>query len=186
MTRRHLILAACLGGAGWLAFVADSTPQSVVVDAVTRRTPTSTTRADLRRHIPATAAPTIPAILEIVSRETLIGRDHAEIQAIGVFGSQSWTPPPPPSLPPATALKPPPPLPPPPPVAPPLPFVYLGKKLEDGKWEVYLSRGENVLIAREHSVLDDAYRTESIEPPLLSLTYLPLKKVQTIAIGGAD
>jgi hypothetical protein len=35
-------------------------------------------------------------------------------------------------------------------MAPPLPFAYLGKKLEGGQWEVYLGRGEEVLfIVRE-------------------------------------
>lgn len=73
-----------------------------------------------------------------------------------------------------------------PPAAPPLPFTYLGKKLEAEKWEVYLSRGAETLIVREQSELDSNYRVESIQPPNMFVTYLPLKQIQTMNIGAPD
>jgi hypothetical protein len=101
--------------------------------------------------------------------------DTLPVEAL--FDSQTWTPPPPP---------PPKPAPPPPPVAPPLPFTVIGKKLEDEKWEVYLARGEQTFIAKEKGLLDNQYRVESIKPPTMTLTYLPLNQTQTLTIGGTD
>lgn len=94
-----------------------------------------------------------------------------------LFDSQTWNPPPPP---------PPKPTPPPPPVAPPLPYLVLGKKFEDQSWEVYLARGDQTFIAREKGTLENQYRVDSIKPPTMTLTYLPLNQVQTLTIGGTD
>ncbi len=94
-----------------------------------------------------------------------------------LFDSQTWDRPPPP---------PPKPGPPPPPVAPPLPYVVIGKKLEDQAWEVYLTRGEQTFIAREKLVIEGQYRVDSIKPPTMTLTYLPLNQTQTLTIGGND
>lgn len=106
---------------------------------------------------------------------TPIPADTVVAQAL--FDSQTWNPPPPP---------PPKPTPPPPPVAPPLPYIVLGKKSEDQKWEVYLARGDQVFIAREKESLENQYRVDSIKPPTMVLTYLPLNQVQTLSIGGID
>ena len=70
-------------------------------------------------------------------------------------------------------------------MAPPLPFVYLGKKLEDGRWEAYLGHGEQVFIVREGMTLAGTYKVRKIAPPTLTLIYLPLQKLQTIPIGGS-
>ena len=75
---------------------------------------------------------------------------------------------------------------PPPPTAPTLPFIYLGKKVDDHIWEVYLARGEQTYIVREKTLIDNTYRVDSIRPPTLSLTYLPLNQAQTLSIGGID
>ncbi len=76
--------------------------------------------------------------------------------------------------------------PPPKPTAPPLPFTYLGKKQENGKWEAYLARGGDTYVVREHSMIDSTYRAEAITPTTVTITYLPLKQVQKLAIGEAD
>lgn len=69
------------------------------------------------------------------------------------------------------------------PAAPPLPYTYLGKKLENGEWEVYLARGERTLVARQGARLDAEYQVDAVAPPLLTLTYLPLGLTQTLPIG---
>jgi hypothetical protein len=92
----------------------------------------------------------------------------------GLFLAHSWMPPPPPPEKPA---------PPPPPMAPPLPFTYLGKKIEEGKWEVYLARGNETFIVQEQSIIDQNYRVDAIRPPAISLTYLPLNQSQALSIG---
>jgi hypothetical protein len=99
------------------------------------------------------------------------------VVAQALFDSQTWNPPPPP---------PPKPTPPPPPVAPPLPYIVLGKKSEGQQWEVYLARGDQTFIAREKETLENQYRVDSIKPPTMVLTYLPLNQVQTLSIGGFD
>ena len=73
-----------------------------------------------------------------------------------------------------------------PPVAPPLPFTYIGKMASEGKWEVYLARGERTIIVKPESTIESVYRVESIRPPVLSLTYLPLNQAQNMNIGGAN
>jgi len=84
-------------------------------------------------------------------------------------------PPPPPPPPPAP--------PPPPPSAPPPPFTYVGKKLEDGHWEVYLGTADATLVARAGQALDPQYRVVSITPPTMVLLYLPMNEKQTLQIG---
>jgi hypothetical protein len=117
------------------------------------------------------------SILLLKNRQQLMGGTLGESRHDALFTSQSWTPPPPPA---------PPPSPPPPPVAPPVPFKYIGKKLEDGKWEVFVTIGNQAYVVREKTVLQGTYRIDSIKPPVLSLTYLPLQQVQTLTIGGID
>jgi hypothetical protein len=90
-----------------------------------------------------------------------------------LFAARSWTPPPAPSAD----------TPPAPPTAPPLPFRFLGKKLEGESWEIYLARGEQTFIARTGQVIENEWRVDSIAPPILNLTYLPLGLHQTFPIG---
>jgi hypothetical protein len=91
-----------------------------------------------------------------------------------LFSARSWNPPPPP---------PPPAQEPAAPVAPPLPYAFLGKKLEAGSWEIYLNKGEQTVIVREGEIVDGAWRVDKIAPPSMALTYLPLGQVQTLPIG---
>jgi hypothetical protein len=122
-----------------------------------------------------------PAILRLLPRETLIGGDERFGQeGPAVFGRQDWTPPPPPP-PPAQAAPPP-----PPPSAPPLPFTYIGKSLQEGRWEIFLARGDRTYLVREAAVIDGTYRVDAIKPPVLTLTYLPLNQVQQLNIGVFD
>jgi len=93
------------------------------------------------------------------------------------FPPQDWRPPPPP------AAKPPPP---PPPTAPPLPYTVLGKKLEDGQWQVFLQREDRILIVKTSDTIDASYRVQSIQPPVMILIYLPLQQEQQLPIGGAE
>ncbi|WP_188567223.1 hypothetical protein [Undibacterium terreum] len=196
MNTKHVLMAAGLLVTAWLAFFADKTPNTGVTEAVNRTT-TSETKSATREvaPIPVTGS-TIKSpssavttsgrsgkekkeisILELRPRDQLLGSTSFEKGTDGVFAAQSWVPPPPP------VQKPPPP---PPPTAPALPFSYLGKKNEDGKLEIYIGRGDQTYIAREQMVIDDTYRIDAIKPPLMTFTYLPLKQVQTLTIGGVD
>ncbi len=174
MTPRHLVMgAAVLAAAGLLVF-GDNKPESDVAEAVERGAP----RAVVARAS-TIAAPAEPAILRLAARDTLIGDDDAF--GPGVFGSQNLNPPP--AAPPVDNTPPPPP---PPPSAPPLPFVFIGKAVGEGAWEVFLARGDKTYIVRNKMVIDGVYRVDAIAPPTLTLTYLPLNQVQQLNIGVFD
>jgi len=72
-----------------------------------------------------------------------------------------------------------------PPAPPPLPFTYLGRKLDGGRWEVWLAAGDQTYYVREGSVVERDWAVNAIRPPWLTLTYLPLKTMQTMTIGEA-
>lgn len=87
------------------------------------------------------------------------------------FALRNWAPPPPPR--------------PVVPSAPPLPFAFAGKKLEEGAWLVFLTWQDRMYIVKENEAIDGLYRVDAIRPPEMSLVYLPLQQVQTLAIGEA-
>jgi hypothetical protein len=92
-----------------------------------------------------------------------------------MFAAKSWyVPPPMPKIVPV-------------PVAPPFPFVYVGKMLEEGKSStVFLERQNRVFLVREGDAIDSVYRVDTISPPEMVLTYLPLDIKQTVQIGEAN
>lgn len=74
-------------------------------------------------------------------------------------------------------------LPPPVPTAPPLPFSYVGKLIEDGKPVVFLSaRGRNAVV-KTGDTIDHIYHVDEIGPAMMTLTYLPMKIQQTLNLG---
>lgn len=183
MTPRHIVMGgAVLLAAGLLVF-GDNKPESDVAEAVERKPPKANVAAVATRSgadaAAGAGAAAEPAILRLVARDTLIGDGDAF--GAGVFGSQNLNPPPP--APPVDNTPPPPP---PPPSAPPLPFVFIGKAVEEGAWEVFLARGDKTYIVRHKMVIDGVYRVDAIAPPTLTLTYLPLNQVQQLNIGVFD
>ena len=110
---------------------------------------------------------------EVLELKPRVKREPQERLA---FKAQRWEPPPPP---------PPPPAPPPKPMAPPLPYKFAGKVHDGSGWKVFLARGENTYIVHAAMTLEGSYRVESIAPPLMTLTYLPLNQTQTLDIGPA-
>ena len=179
MKIRHIAMAAGLVIATWLALFGDKSPSMEISEPVLRSSdpPAFPTVENL---VPTKKIENGLVILALHPRENLIGGAQAEKQHDGLFGSQTWAPPPPPPPPPPA------PLPPPTPTAPPLPFTYLGKKLEDGSWEVYLARKDQTFVVKTNTVIEGNYRIDAIKPPTLSLTYLPLNQIQTLTIGGTD
>jgi hypothetical protein len=71
--------------------------------------------------------------------------------------------------------------PPPPPQAPPLPFAYMGRLIDDGAVTVFLTKQDRNYIVRAGETLDGAYNVERIEEERLVLTYLPLGIQQTLS-----
>lgn len=185
MNTRHFLLLTGLICALWLALFADKTPANGIVESVN-------TKASSRIQAPPSAPKSSQTVasgrttskteenitlLRLKIRANLIGNQDFKRQTIDLFASNNWTPPPP------SAPKPPPP---PPPAAPPLPFTFIGKKLEDGAWEIYLSKNDQVIVAKQNMNVDGIYRIDHIAPPSMSIVYLPLNQVQTLSIGIAE
>ncbi|WP_233867584.1 hypothetical protein [Paraburkholderia adhaesiva] len=94
------------------------------------------------------------------------------------FISSSWLPPPP-----KVEVTEAPPPPPPPPTAPPLPFAYLGQlDAQSAKPQVFLSKGDDLLIVSPGDVIDASYRVESISDAEIVMVYLPLNQRQVISM----
>lgn len=175
-----------LGVGAWLSFFGDKiSPGSEAEQSLpTRRPappallPVAAKISPVRTAVPSASQPA-DSLLALVRRESVITvpsglSETSPPAARDLFAVRSWTPPPPP---------PPPPPPAPAPVAPPIPFVFVGKKLEAGAWEIYLSHGEQTLVVHKGQVVEGMYRIEKIDPPHMQLTYLPLNQVQTVSIG---
>ena len=176
MKTRHIGMGVAVALAAALAIFGDKTPDSGVAEAVERAPAAMTVVAVAAQESSASE----PVILRLTPRATLIGEgDEVMGRAADVFGRQDWTPPPPPPRPESLA-------PPAPPMAPPLPFTYLGKAAEGGRWEVFLAIGDKTYVVRDKMVIDGMYRVDAIAPPNLTLTYLPLNQVQQLNIGVLD
>lgn len=72
------------------------------------------------------------------------------------------------------------------PAAPPLPFRYVGKAIEDGKLAVFLQRGEDSYSVQRGQKLDDEYRVDQVSETKVVFTYLPLKTKQTLDIPAVN
>lgn len=198
MKLRHMLMLAAVAVAAYLAFFADKAPQTgvsevlplngqvvSVVSAVKQSNIVKTNASPivqtslLETTKPDGKALKLLTIYELQDRKNLIVDGHISSVSEGIFVSQSWTPP----LPPPPKIVP---VPPPPPTAPPLTFTYLGKMKIDNMWEVYLARGEKVIVVRADKLIDGVYQVSSILPPTLTLIYLPLKQMQYLNIGAAD
>jgi hypothetical protein len=68
---------------------------------------------------------------------------------------------------------------PPKPAAPPLPFQYFGRLIENGKTEVFVLRGEELLSIEPGQKLGE-YLVDSVSDKSIAFTYLPLKTNQTL------
>ena len=67
------------------------------------------------------------------------------------------------------------------PEAPPLPFRYLGKLIEDGRTLVFLANGEESLAVRAGQKVGE-YRIDNLGEHEVVFTYLPLKTRQTLPL----
>jgi Tfp pilus assembly protein PilP len=76
------------------------------------------------------------------------------------------------------------------PTAPPLPFRYVGKMIEDGELQVFLARGEESYSLRagqkKGQKVDEQYRVDKVTENRVTFTYLPLKTQQTLEIPAVN
>jgi len=74
---------------------------------------------------------------------------------------------------------------PPPPVAPPLPFTYVGKMVEENKLTIYASKAGRNYILKEADMIEGMYSVKSIDSEKVIFEYLPLQFEQILVIRGA-
>jgi hypothetical protein len=129
---------------------------------------------------PARGAPAVAAPAERVPelRLDLLGSRTSPAPAGDPFQARSWAPAPDPEQ--ASRRR----LPPPPPQAPPLPFAYMGKLVEDATTTVFLARQDRNYVVRAGDTIDGTYRVERIADDALVVTYLPLKIQQTLPFSA--
>ena len=71
---------------------------------------------------------------------------------------------------------------PPKPVAPPLPFRYMGRLTQNGKTEVFVLRGDDIISIAPGEKIDAQYRVDGITETAIRMTYLPLKTRQALEL----
>ncbi len=71
------------------------------------------------------------------------------------------------------------------PSAPPLPFRYFGKVIEDGKLEVFVLNGEETVGVKAGAKVGD-YRVDKVSESSITFTYLPLNTRQTLDIPAVN
>jgi hypothetical protein len=157
---RAVLLTAALAGAGALAYTYSGDDKARKAPARVAAATTTTAQQ------PAAEQPAGPAL---PTRGGLAGTGSS------LFSSHSWEPPPP-------KVKPGPPPPPPKPVAPPLPYTFAGRMLQDGTVYVFLARGDRIITAKQGDTIEGVYRVDAISETQVSLTYVPLNEKQTLAV----
>lgn len=70
------------------------------------------------------------------------------------------------------------------PMPPPLPFIYIGQMIEDGRSKVFLQEGSTLHAVTEGDLLGRSYKVLGIESNRINLVYLPLNMTQTISVGN--
>lgn len=96
-------------------------------------------------------------------------------QATNLFAAHSWQPPPPKPVQQKAAD----------PKAPPLPFRYVGKMLEQGSVVAFIAQDARTFLARKGDVLLN-YRIESVTPTQMTFVFLPLDETQTLSFGSSN
>ncbi|WP_269532640.1 hypothetical protein [Chitinimonas sp. BJYL2] len=100
------------------------------------------------------------------------------------FANKGWTAPPPAPVPvaaPAPVVSAPIPVGP-----PPLPFKFLGRFNDGGQDVVYLSRGEQMLIAKAGEALDASYKVIALTASQIEFEHLPTGEHQSLALSTSD
>lgn len=69
------------------------------------------------------------------------------------------------------------------PSAPALPFTYAGRLTQEGRTEVFVLRGEELISIAPGQSIDAEYRVDAISETRIAFTYLPLKTRQSIEIA---
>ena len=124
----------------------------------------------------ALAPPSYPLTQSTSAQRSALREPFAAQQA-NLFAGRSWAPPaPPPPKQVAQEV----------PRAPPLPFRYLGKKIDGNEVQVFLGAGANVLLLRKGSFIASTYQVQEVSLTDMTLVYLPLNETQRLTFGSSN
>ncbi len=161
-----LALAATVAAAGWVGNKEEN--GTVAASAARNGAPPDRAGPQQQRRDTVNPGATGSAIeMEKLSQRP-VARKFGEM-----FHARSWQPPPPPVSARAPER----------PTAPPLPFRFFGRLIDDGTTVVFLNRQDDIYAVKAGDTIDGAYRVEEINGSAVVLTYLPLKQRQTLQIG---
>lgn len=166
------VLVASLAAAVWVG----SEEEELAEDDRPRKTrPNDQARQPTAPRTMAAAEPAAGVALPEASGQAEAEGTDGEAAETGIdpFRSKSWviTPPPPP---------------PPKPTAPPLPFRFLGRLVEDGETRVFLAQQNQNLSARVGDVINGTYSVEAIGDTGVRFVYLPLKETQVLPLSQVN
>ena len=65
---------------------------------------------------------------------------------------------------------------------PPLPFIYLGQMVDQGKTTVFVGRGDDHYDVAPGLVIDDTYKVERVTETQVTFVYVPLGARQVLAV----
>jgi hypothetical protein len=164
ISMKHAVLAAALLGVAAFVVIDAHDDKPAASAAPAARAATARPAAENRAEPQPTPTP---------QSAGLPARGALGEPASPLFAVQSWQPPPP------KAVAPPPP---PPPTAPPMPFRFAGKLVQDGRVSVFLAKGDTLLTVRQGDTVEGVYRVDSVGDTEIALTYVPLGQKQTIAV----
>ncbi|MBI5908636.1 MAG: hypothetical protein HY848_01575 [Betaproteobacteria bacterium] len=161
-----IVIFAALGGGLALVFLdpASEKPISVAFPAVSLQAHGPSGMSDADGGAKGESKTRAPALPE----RPAWGELRAEF-----FGSQSWQA----SAPKVIAA-------PVVPTAPPLPYRFAGKLVQDGKLQVFLSKGDAAIPVKQGEILDGMYRVEAIGEDRITLVHLALGLRENIPVNS--
>lgn len=174
--RRWALWTPLLMASAYLALWGDKTPDTPntreTAEAISMPMPPAVVRSPAPRAERGPLRQPAASLAALVPRDVLIPLRSRDQPGVDLFYARSWRPPASANAGGESA-----------PVMPTFPYAYVGKKWEDGVWEVYLSRGNVSFVARVGATLEGLYEVEQIVPPVLTVKYKPLGQRQTLGIG---
>lgn len=73
-----------------------------------------------------------------------------------------------------------------PPGPPALPFKFMGRMDESGQETIYLSRGDEMIIARTGETLDNTYKIQFMDSQHIEFEHIPTGEKQVLSISAAE
>jgi hypothetical protein len=139
--------------------------------------------------IPAAQADAANALRIQPRRHKGDGNDGGDDELGNVFAKQSWQPeaprkPMPAQQEPAQAAAPPKSA--GPAGAPPLPFLFMGRFVDEGKAAFFLQLDGRNIVAHAGDKIDDSYVLDSVGADALHFIYLPLNQKQSLVVGDTN